>query len=90
MPDTAFRRRVWIVVPLLSALVVAAMVFSAWSLYASHSQACASRNTTLDVIHDILLVSTTPRPGQHVPPDQVAQLVAFRAAMFARIDLARC
>jgi hypothetical protein len=90
MQESKFSRRIGVIVPALSAAVVAAFALAAWSFYASHQQACQSRNATLTVIHDILVIATTPAASDRITPDQRDRLDAFRSSAFDRINDARC
>lgn len=90
MQGTKFSRQLTLVMPALSVAVIAAFALAAWSFSASHQQACKSRATTLNVIHDVLVIATTPRPGQTLTPERKRDLAEFRKAVFARIDNARC
>jgi hypothetical protein len=74
----------------LSVAVVAAFALSAWALYSSHRQSCQSRNTTLDVLHDVLAIATTPDPKHPPTPSERIRIAEFNAAVFARINKARC
>lgn len=90
MPDTKFRRRISIIVPILSLAIVCAFALSAWSFYASHQQACRSRNATLTVLRDTVLLATTDDPTRPADVETRRRALAFRAAVFARISKARC
>ncbi len=91
MDDSTQRRGTLLTITaVLCVAVFAAFLLSAWSLYASHQQACESRNTAFDVLHDVLIIATTPTPGQKVTAEQQAQIARFRQQVFARIDAARC
>lgn len=90
MPDTKFRRRVKIIVPVLSMAVVASFCLAAWSFYSSVEQACSSRNQTLNVLSDVVDIAIAPQPGTHLTKERARRVEAFRTAVQARIDKARC
>lgn len=76
--------------PLLSIIVVLAFAFASWSLYSVHQQACSGRDKTLDAVQDIVVIATTPDPGQHVSAEDMRRMLAFRSAVTARLNSARC
>lgn len=90
MPDSVFRRRVKVIVPLLSAAVVASFCLAAWSFYSSFEQACLSRNQTLRVLSDVVDLATAPSPGVKRTHAEALRVAAFRAAVQARLARARC
>jgi len=90
MPESRYARRIKVVVPLMSAAIVASFVLIGWSWYSSHQQACESRATTLNVMRDVILIATTPDSNHPLTPEQLRQVLVFRAAAFHRIDGARC
>lgn len=88
--DSTFVRHVKIVVPVLSVALLAAFLLASWSFYNSHRQVCQGRTVTLDVLRDVVVIATTPSAAQHLSQEQEQRRQAFRAAVFARIDQARC
>jgi hypothetical protein len=90
MPETLFRRRLKFILPALCIAVVGSFALAAWSLAASHQQACASRSTTLNVIRDVVVLATKPRTGQKLTAERRREVVQFRNSVFARIAKARC
>lgn len=90
MPDQQFRRRVKVIVPVLSLAVAASFALASWSFYSSFNQACSSRNQTLNVLSDVVDIATAPAPGERVTRRQALRVAAFRAAVQARIQQARC
>lgn len=90
MPDTKFRTRVKVIVPVLSVAVALSFALASWSFYSSFSQACLSRNQTLTVLSDVVDLATTPPAGEKLPREQLMRMAAFRAAVQARIRRARC
>ena len=90
MPEARFRRRLKIVVPVLSVAVFSAFVIATWAFYTSFQQACLSRNQTLNVLSDIVDIATAPAPGEQVTHQRAVRVAAFRAAVRARIQEARC
>jgi hypothetical protein len=74
----------------LSLAVVLAFGLSAWSLYSSHQQACNARNTSLNVLRDVVVIATTPPSGQKVTADEQAEISSLRHQVDVRINAARC
>ena len=90
MPEPRRNTLMFSVTVALCFAAVAAFALSAWSLYSSHQQACASRNASLAVLHDVVVIATTPAPGHPPTSDQRQQIARFRAAVFSRIGSAHC
>jgi hypothetical protein len=90
MPDNQFRRRVKVIVPILSLAVIAAFCLAGWSFYMTYQQACSSRNQTLNVLSDVVDIAVRPGPGERQTVAQERRAAAFRAAVRARIQQARC
>jgi hypothetical protein len=84
------KRHTQVFVAALSVAVVAAFALAAWSFASSHSQSCHSRNTTLNVLRDVIVIATTPPPNDQLTPDQRRRLDRFKSTVFARINNARC
>ncbi len=84
------RRRAKMLVPLLCVLLIGAFVLASWSFYNAHVQACDARNTSLDVLRDVVAIAATPAPGAPLTQEQEAHRLAFLAAVKTRIDQARC
>lgn len=73
--------------------VVALAVSSVYSAYVAsqnRKNSCNSRALVLDVLHDVIVDATTPRPGQVLTRKQAIAIATFQAKAFTRIDQARC
>lgn len=81
---------------MVSATIAAAMLFVAfglavYSLYSSHQSSCDARNTTLNVLVDILAVTRpTDDELRTMPADRRDRAEKFYDFAFARIAKARC
>jgi len=82
--------RLKVIVPVLSLALAAAFGLIGWAWWSSHQQACRSRNQTLNVLRDVIVIATTPDRKQHPSAEQIREINAFRAAAIGRIDKARC
>lgn len=74
----------------MSVALAASFALIGWAWWSSHQQACESRTTTLNVIRDVILIATTPTPGEHVSAEEIRRALAFRKTVLARVDSARC
>ena len=84
------KRHTQVFVAALSVAVVAAFALAAWSFGSSHSQSCSSRDTTLDVLRDVIVIASTPPPNDELTAKQRLRLEQFKSTVFARINNARC
>lgn len=86
MTDKTFRVAVLLMILLLcGALVVQALVGRS-----RRADICRGQNSTLAVLHDVILIATTPPKGKTLTADQVASITRFQTQVFARISAARC
>jgi hypothetical protein len=73
-----------------SLVVILAFGLVFYSFYTAHQNGCDARNTSLNVLRDVIVIASTPDRHQKITSQQISRIAAFRAATFARIDQARC
>ncbi len=91
MPEQRFKRQVQVIIPLLSAAVIAAFALAAWSFRAGHNASCAARNASLDVISGLLVLAqdqTDNDPDRTVTQKQASD--AYVAAALDYLNSQRC
>lgn len=75
----------------LSLALVAAFSVAAWSFYSGHRDACQARNTTLNVLRDILVSARDQTDASpNIPIEQKQRSDRFLNESLERIDKARC
>lgn len=72
-------------------LIIAAFALAGYSFWANHQAGCQARNTTLNVMTEIVLAAQQQTDSDPtVPAAKKAQSDAFVQATLARIEAARC
>ncbi len=79
-----------IVFSVLTLLLCGALVIQAFAGRQRRVDICASQNATLAVLHDVIVIATTPPAGKKLTVAQVRSITAFQTKTFARIAAARC
>lgn len=74
----------------MSVLVCLSFGLAAYSFWSGHEAACSSRNTSLDVMHDMIVIAEVPPPNRKLSKQQKQSRNAFNRRVFARINQARC
>lgn len=92
MPVIRFiRPKLALVTIALSLLLVGSFGIAAWSFVNGHRSACRSRDTTLDVMRDILVSAEAQTDGNpKVTREQKRASDEFVNESLARINRARC
>lgn len=92
MPVIHFiRPKLAIVTIVLSILLIASFAFAAVSFAHGHHSACQARDTTLDVMRDILVSAAAQTDGNpKVSREQKRASDQFVSQSLARINKARC
>jgi len=79
-----------IAIPIMMLLLVGALVIEGFAGLHRRNAICDSQNKTLSVLHDVIVIATTPPKGAKLTAQQATNIARFQATTFARISAARC
>lgn len=87
---TIRRRRLVAFATVAAVLMVAAFALAGWSFWTGHQAGCQSRNSTLNVLRDVIASAQKQPSRRHLTKAERKRRHQFYVDVYARINKARC